>query len=464
MLERLGWTHLISKKSSKSNSQLYPNSRSYPELNPHKKRIWLHALSVGEVKSALPLVNAIKEKYLSNSDYELIITASTKTGFDIAHQLFLPQLEKNNQSNSHAMSVQVGYFPFDFYFSVKSICARISPDLVIIVESDLWPEFLWYMNDKKIPVFLVNARLSQSSFNGYMALKKIGLFSSIFSLFEKIMVQTEIDKKRFLQIGVPEEKVILAGNIKFDQPIPKTDIPDLDKFKDYHQLNNHIQELNNYTQELNNHTPRYIVAGSTHEGEEEALVSVFWELKKNIKLKQNSSINSCSDCSCDNYSDIKLIIAPRDPKRAADIKKMLKTKGFESMFLSEISIKNKSNIEIDIIIIDKMGTLSALYSICDIAFVGGSLVPFGGHNPLEPAIFSKPVIFGPYTDDFKEITETMLSKDAAFRVKDKNELVQIIFMLLNDKELASRVGRSAYNLVMDGRGAVDRVLSIIKDL
>ncbi|MBF0230469.1 MAG: hypothetical protein HQK63_12945 [Desulfamplus sp.] len=463
MLERLGCIHLISKKHSKSNSQPYPDSRSYPELNPHKKRIWLHALSVGEVKSALPLVNAIKEKYLSNSDCELVITASTKTGFDVAHQLFLTHLEKNNQSNSYAMSVQVGYFPFDFYFSVKSICSRISPDLVIIVESDLWPQFLWYMNDKKIPVFLVNARLSQSSFNGYMALRKMGLFSSIFSLFEKIMVQTEIDKERFLQIGVPEAKTIVAGNIKFDQPIPKTDIPDLDKFKNYHQLNNHIQEINNYTQELNNHNPRYIVAGSTHEGEEEVLVSVFVELKQRIKLKQNSRINSfsCSDCSCNNYSDIKFIIAPRDPKRAADIKKMLNTKGFESIFLSEISINNKSNIEIDIIIIDKMGILSALYSICDIAFVGGSLVQSGGHNPLEPAIFSKPVVFGTYTDDFKEITETMLSNDAAFRVKDKNELFETIFMLLNDKELASRVGQNGYNLVINGRGAIDRVLSVI---
>ncbi|KJR41550.1 3-deoxy-D-manno-octulosonic-acid transferase [Candidatus Magnetoovum chiemensis] len=431
MLERLGWIHLISKKYSKSNH----------EINSYKKRIWLHALSVGEIKSALPLVNAIKERYLSNSNYELVITASTKTGFDVAKHLFLTPFETNNQSNHNAKSVQVGYFPFDLPFSVKSICSRIDPDLVIIVESDLWPQFLWYMNDKRIPVFLVNARLSQSSFNGYMALRKINLFSSIFSLFEKIMVQTDIDKERFLQIGVPEKKIIVAGNIKFDQPIPKIDIPDLDKFK------------NNTA--INNDAKIYIVAGSTHEGEEDILASIFIELKQKIQLQQNPITNSFS------CSDIKLIIAPRDPKRAPDINKMLNTKGFECSLLND---KERDIYESDIVVIDKMGILSALYSICDIAFVGGSLVPCGGHNPLEPALFSKPVIFGTYTDDFKEITETMLSHNAAFRVKDKNELCDNIFMLLNDKALAVRVGQNGYNLVIDGRGAVDRVLSIIKRL
>ncbi|MBF0572566.1 MAG: hypothetical protein HQK69_02225 [Desulfamplus sp.] len=440
MLERLGWIHLISKKYSKSN----------PEINSYKKRIWLHALSVGEIKSALPLVNAIKERYLSNSNYELVITASTKTGFDIANRLFLTPFEINNQSNHNAMSVQVGYFPFDLLFSVKSICSRIDPDIVIIVESDLWPQFLWYMNDKRIPVFLVNARLSQSSFNGYMALEKIGLFSSIFSLFEKIMVQTEIDQKRFLQIGVPEEKVILAGNIKFDQPIPKTDIPDLDKFKNHTPINSHTQVTPH--SQIKSNTQIYIVAGSTHEGEEDILASIFLELKQITQLKQNPITNSFS------CSDIKLIIAPRDPKRAPDINKMLNTKGFMCSLLSD---KERTIYESDIVVIDKMGILSALYSICDIAFVGGSLVSCGGHNPLEPALFSKPVIFGTYTDDFKEITETMLSNNAAFRVKDKNELFDTIFMLLNDKALAVRVGQNAGRLVVNGRGAVDKILSVI---
>ncbi|MBF0211195.1 MAG: 3-deoxy-D-manno-octulosonic acid transferase [Desulfamplus sp.] len=405
MLHRLGWIHLISDKK------------------PNTKRIWIHALSVGEVKSALPLINAIKAKYFNMLDinYELIITASTKTGFDMATELFL------GSKSAISDGVQVGYFPFDFSFSVKSISSKIEPDLVIIVESDLWPQFLWYMNRKKIPVFLVNARLSQSSFNGYRRFSTI--FAPIFCMFEKIMVQTEMDKERFLKIGVPENRVVVTGNIKFDQPIPSKDT-----------INKSLELLGN----LKNFDKRYIIAGSTHEGEEEIIASIFKDLKKNL-----------------DFSNISLIIAPRDPKRASDINKMFNAKGFKSRLVSD---KKGSIAEIDVVVVDKMGILASLYSICDIAFVGGSLVPFRGHNPLEPALFSKPVVFGQYTDDFKEITETMLSNNAAFRVKDKNDLLETIFMLLKDKELASRVGQNGYNLVIDGRGAVDRVLSLIKRL
>ncbi|MBF0303428.1 MAG: 3-deoxy-D-manno-octulosonic acid transferase [Desulfamplus sp.] len=411
MLQRLGFVHLVRKKQFR------------------KKRLWLHALSVGEVKSAVPLVNALKDRYFNDSDYELIITASTRTGFDMARQLFLDSAQNSSKSGNGGMPVQIGYFPFDLTFSVKSICSRIDPELAIIVESDLWPQFLWYMNDKKIPVFLVNARVSESSFNGYMRFRKIKLFASIFSLFEKIMVQTEIDKERFLRIGVSEAKVVAAGNIKFDQPVPKTDIPELDIFEDS--------------------CFRYIIAGSTHQGEEEILVSVFKELKDKLKFK-----------------DIKLIIAPRDPKRASDIIKMLKTKGI-LIASKDDSKKNGAEsdnlIGQDIIIIDKMGILASLYSICDIAFVGGSLVPCGGHNPLEPALFSKPVIFGNHMEDFKEISETMLSNEAAFMVKNRDELFATISMILNNSELAGKIGQNGGRLVVNGRGAVEKILSIIAD-
>lgn len=444
MLQRLGWIQLISKKT------------------PDIKRIWLHALSVGEVKSALPLVNALKKKYLyqiipadsqnhqssnHSPNYELIVTASTRTGFAMAQQLFSDMVQSPPLSSffisgssgiskqTSVMSIQIGYFPFDLPFSVKSISSRIDPDIVIIVESDLWPGFLWYMNDKKVPLFLVNARLSKSSFEGYKRFSN--LFTPLFSLFEKIMVQTNIDKERFVKIEVPESRVVVTGNIKFDQETPKTDIPDLDKLK--------------------NHNQRYILAGSTHEGEEEILASVFRELKKNFALKKESENNS-------GPHDLKLIIAPRDPKRAVDIKKMLNAKFLISNKddSQKYGDKYDNYANKDIIIIDKMGILASLYSICDIAFIGGSLVPCGGHNPLEAAIFSKPVIFGPHTDDFREITETMLLNGAALMVKDRDELLETITMLLNDTELAERVGQNAGRLVVNGRGAVEKILSYIR--
>jgi len=409
MVQRLGWIHLISKKRE------------------NIRRIWLHALSVGEVKSALPLVNALKKRSLSplpdhshnnqphnlvnhQADYELIITASTRTGFAVAQELF---------TGTASLSIQIGYFPFDLPFSVKSVCSRVAPDIVIIMESDLWPGFLWHMRNKKVPVFLVNARLSKSSFNGYIAFRKI--FASVFSLFETIMVQTELDRARFMKIGVDDKKVVVTGNIKFDQPLPKAE--SLDGLKLH------------FADPFSSSCPvRYILAGSTHKGEEEILLSVFRQLKEDPV-----------------FNHIKLIIAPRDPKRATSIRTMV------------MAQDDGDSITKELIIIDRMGVLAALYSICDIAFVGGSLLPFGGHNPLEPALFSKPVIFGTHMEDFKEVSETMLENGAAFMVSGRDELLETLTMLLYDRELAQRAGKSAGILVENGRGVVEKILSVIQN-
>ena len=178
-----------------------------PEKKSDKKRIWIHALSFGEVKSAYPLIKALQNK----KDFELIFTASTKTGFDKACNLFLKK--KNLLVN------QVGYFPFDFLFSLKQICSKIDPDIVLIIETDLWPNFLLYMKKRKIPVFLINARLSSRSFKKYMWFKNFIGF--IFSLFSIIMVQTNEDKIKFKKLGINTNKIKVLGNIKFDQNPPE---------------------------------------------------------------------------------------------------------------------------------------------------------------------------------------------------------------------------------------------------
>lgn len=478
MLQRLGLINLISNKGVGI------------------KRIWLHALSVGEVKSALPLVNALKEQYIKQQsdsesiclhedqlkehqpkkdqlNYELIITASTRTGFAVAQDLFLDRstpttssvnsskffkLQPTSDSSCASVpsftstAIQVGYFPYDLPFSVKKICSVVDPDLVIIMESDLWPGFLWHMRDKLIPVFLVNGRLSKSSSDGYMLFRR--LFAQIFSLFSKIMVQTELDRARFVKIGVDAQKVTVTGNIKFDQPMPSLDL-----------LRSKTDNLNGFENGLSR---RYILAGSTHPGEEEILLSAFVELKQTPL-----------------FHDLGLIVAPRDPGRAINIKNIFNAKGLKAQLLSgssflynpenrgqyltivperNISLHTPEKVEIDdIIIVDKMGILSQLYSICDIAFIGGSLLPFGGHNPLEPSLFSKPVIFGIHMDDFKEVAETMLSNGAAFMVKDKDELLGTLSMLLNDRAMAQQTGENAGRLVEKGRGAVDKILSVIQN-
>ncbi|MBF0232493.1 MAG: 3-deoxy-D-manno-octulosonic acid transferase [Desulfamplus sp.] len=442
---------------------------------PGAKRIWIHALSVGEIKSALPLVNSIQNKLeiptskhqassklqtslsLQTSSEqetdsgnhpccELIITASTQAGFNMAQEIFI----KSDSQLIQSKFIQVGYFPFDLFFSIASISSRIDPDLVIIVESDLWPGFLWHMHKKKIPVFLVNGRLSKSSLEGYALLRR--LFASVFCLFETIMVQTDNDKAGFLKIGVPEQKIKVTGNIKFDQPIPE------------------IKQIENLEHLKADFSGRFLIAGSTHPGEEEILLSVFKKLREDIGLKQRSEfdeikLSEFDEIKLSGFDDLKLIVVPRDPQRSIKIKKMFIAEGVNCQLASSCdfpcSFQWLSDSMNDVIIVDRIGILAALYAICDIAFVGGSLVPFGGHNPLEPALFAKPVVFGPYMDDFKEVSDTLLVNGAAFMVKDSNDMLETLKMLLDDEDLISKTGNNAVRLLEDGRGAVERILSII---
>lgn len=467
MLQRLGLIHLVSNKKE------------------GVRRIWVHALSVGEAKSAVPLVRALKERY-ENQKVEIIVTVSTRTGFAVAKDCFLDP----SAPYAHGM----GYFPFDFFFSVQSICKRIDPDLVIIVESDLWPELLWYLHGKSVPIFLVNARLSLSSLKGYLRFRKI--FTPLFSMFTLIMAQTQEDRKRFVRIGVPREKITVTGNIKFDQPVPEIDEKILHLFLQANQrdIDENGALYDRSHNRLHDRCCRFLLAGSTHPGEEEVIASVFRELRKQ-------------------FSNIYLIVAPRDPGRALEVKKLFDPAHLadkEMISHSPLSVeylttltagmeKNKysakktedatedtvgahtceqelplgaQNIPLplcgsvfphDVVIVDKMGTLAALYGICDIAFVGGSLIPFGGHNPLEPALFSKPVLFGPHMTDFMEVADTLFSNGAAFQVADQHGLLTTLTRLLNDSSLAARTGDNGGRLFAAGKGAVDKIMSIIGD-
>ncbi|MFZ0482339.1 MAG: 3-deoxy-D-manno-octulosonic acid transferase [Desulfobacterales bacterium] len=377
----------------------------------HKKRVWIHALSVGEVISAIPLVKGLTEY---SDARNIVFSASTKTGFDIA--------KKNLTDAVHS----VFYFPYDLIFSVKHIVQRIDPAVVVIVETDIWPNFLFEMKKRQVPVILVNARLSKKSFIGY---KRLGLFAKqVFLNFFHICTQSLEDAVRFQELGVPNDRITITGNVKFDGT---------------HQIRG-SQETDRLRQSLHIQNARKVfLAGSTHPGEESILLDAFSKIK-------------------DHEDDLLLIVAPRNPERAGSVSRMFDSAGFSVGLMKELN-KISSGKRLDVIIIDTIGLLKKLYAIADITFIGGSLVNCGGHNPLEPAAFSKPIIFGHDMSDFADISRMLLDAGGAVRVKDAKDLYNALVLLLENDKSASEMGRNALGVLTANKGAVEKTIQVIKD-
>ncbi len=393
-----------------------------PECRTHKSetgpRIWVHALSVGEVQSAVPLVERLANRFGTRN---IVFSASTRTGFETAKQLLKEKTKF------------IFFFPFDLLFSVKILCARIAPDLVVIVETDIWPNFLSEMERRKVPVILVNARLSERSFRGF---RRFSFFTQyLFAKFQLICTQSAEDARRFALLGLPEQSLFITGNIKFDQ----ADIPVSDT------------EIETLRQSLNiAESGPVIVAGSTHEGEEEILSDAFSKLKKQ-------------------YPDLIMLLAPRNPDRGRTVCRLFRNSGSSAVTLSEVlpdsdirSAKMKFSQRYDVLVIDRIGLLKKLYALADIAFVGGSLLPFGGHNPLEPAAFSKPVLFGPDMSDFREIAAMLLNAGTAVQVCDAESFYKAATGFLEDKTKAESAGKRAAEVFYANKGAVEKTVKKIE--
>ena len=367
---------------------------------------WIHALSVGEVLSAFPLIEAIHEKWPSQP---IVFSSSTLTGYEMAQRMkpFVNELF---------------YFPYDFLFSSQWMIHKINPCLFILVESDIWPNFLTQLKKKHIPAILLNARLSRESFRGYRLLK--WFMEPVLQSFSVICTQSDIQASRFSSFGIEKSKIKVTGNVKYDQS--------------FHQLAHaEVAELKKSLC-IRQEVP-VIIAGSTHSGEESIFIDLYSKLRKS-------------------YADLKLIIAPRDPSRANEIQLICRTHNFVSTFISQNDPAEQS-----ILIIDQMGLLGKLYAVCDIAFIGGSLVPEGGHNPLEPAAMAKPIIFGPDMHDFPEISKLLVENQAAFQV-ETNMLFDIVSELLEKPVRARIMGQNGRAIVEKNRGAVQASLHYIEDL
>lgn len=372
-------------------------------------RIWVHALSVGEVLAAQPLVTRFMA---TNRDAEVYFTTSTLTGFHTAERLF------------KASSVHLGYFPYDWIGAVRRVAVMIDPTHVIITETDIWPTFLWEMKRRKVPVFLVNLRISDHTWNNYKRFR--WLAGKVYKTFNRVCVQTQGEMDRLADLGIGSDRICITGNLKFDGYTLPTDARSV---LSWHDRLNIADEH------------RIIVAGSTHLGEEAILCDVL----KSIQLKSY---------------DVSLIVAPRDPARSLSLRSFFRKNSLKSEFLSDMENGNIGDWP-QVIIVDAIGKLKALYRLADIAFVGGSLVPFGGHNPLEPAFWGKPVLFGTDMRDFTLIADYLTDAEGAVRVKNGAHLESVLTQLLENPVAAADMGNNALRVIKFHQGAVDRTLSFL---
>lgn len=370
-----------------------------------KNSIWIHAVSVGELISAVPLVQDLIHTYPKTT---IIITTMTPTGAERIQKIFGKQV------------LQL-YVPYDYPFAVKNFLRHINPKILILIETELWPNLLHYSSKRKIPIIIANARLSQKSFEGYKKIKL--LMRSILNCITCLAAQTKLDAERFSALGVDPKKILIAGNVKFDLKISD------DVFMRALQLR------------LIWGKDRPIwIAASTHKGEETKILSAAQIVLKAIP-------NSL------------LILVPRHQERFNEVFDLCLKQGFDIIRYSE---NQKCPAQTNIILGDVMGQLLLFYAVSDIAFVGGSLIPWGGHNPIEPAALAKPIISGQNLNSFLEISDLLTNADALIRVDDEIALARNLITLFKDKALQEKLGGAALDVVEKHRGATKKILERIK--
>lgn len=369
-----------------------------PELG--NKVIMFHGVSVGEV---IALENLIKKTKEAFPDYKIVVTTGTKTGQEIAHKKY------------ENIASFITYFPFDITFCVDKFLNKINPSVVLIAETELWPTFSAYCHKKGIPLYVINGRISDTTFKSYQFLK--GFFKELFKNYTEILTQSEEDKEKFIKIGAPETKTQVMKNLKFDVKRIDADI------------------------QIGKGTNRIIIAGSTHKGEDEIVLSAFTKLKKE-------------------FPDIKLLLAPRHLTRLDEVKSLTQKTGLK---FGQRSIGDTFENN-EIIILDTMGELSKMYQICDFAFIGGSFNKTGGHNPLEAIVYDKPAISGPSIHNFRDIYWILGRSKAGKVVKTPQELTNYMAKLLSDKEFYSQACQDCKTVFASQQGAMDIVIEKLKKI
>jgi 3-deoxy-D-manno-octulosonic-acid transferase len=374
-----------------------------------KERIWIHAVSVGETLSAAPLVRMLRRRL---PEAELLFSTVTITGQETAEKVLGGETDA------------CFYFPFDLPGIARRFVCRVRPDVVVILETEIWPNFLAECAALNIPAVLLNGRISERSFCGYGRLRF--LFSRALACFTAIAAQTEEDGRRFRSLGAPPASVAVTGNMKFDVAPPSQDLSPL------HALL--MGDKDGGT--------AWFVAGSTHEGEEEAVLRAFAKARK---------VNG----------SIKLLLAPRHPERFGTVEDLCIRNGWETVRKTSVAGGRAAMLP-PVVLLDTVGELLSAYAAADIAFVGGSLVPRGGHNILEPAFYGVPTLVGPHMENFREIADIFGDAGAVVKVKDPAELADRLERWAADPSGMSDTGSRARELLAAFRGATERNAAIVE--
>jgi 3-deoxy-D-manno-octulosonic-acid transferase len=370
--------------------------------------IWVHAVSVGEMMAVKGLLEELKKKF---PEKKMVISTVTATGNQVA-------------ADVSGEGDFVTYLPLDFSFIVKKVINRIRPAVFIIVETELWPNLLRRLYQNQIPVIVVNGRISDRSFKGYSLVKP--LLRTLLNKMALFCVQTETDRQRLSVLGVTPEKIIVTGNMKFD-------------LKQRQPLD---QKHADFKLRLSREG-RLFVAASTHPGEEEIIFKIYRELLPE-------------------FGDLKFLVAPRHPERSAGITALAQNFGFTALRISMLEKTPLSTLkQAGVFILDTIGELNDFYALAEVVFVGGSLVKKGGHNILEPASLSKPVLFGPQMYNFRDIARLFVDRGAALMVKDARDLKQKLRQLLASRQERETLGKAARRLLEENRGATLKNAEII---
>ena len=368
--------------------------------------IWVHAVSVGEVRSAAALISRLNEIY---PEHRILVTTMTPTGSEQVEELF-------GGAVSHA------YVPYDFPGCVRRFMLRAKPEFAVIAETEFWPNLFAACRRRGIPLLLVNVRMSQASLRGYLWVPRTA--RAMLANASLICAQTRSDKRRLETLGVDDGSIHVTGNLKFDTPVPDSVL------EDGRQLRRDWGEQR-----------PVLIAGSTHKGEERKLLEALALVRP-----------SCPS--------LLLVIAPRHPERFGAVTRLCRNSGYRVVRRSRE--RGRLDPGVDILIGDTMGELQRLYSAADIAFVGGSLARVGGHNVLEACAVGCPVLFGPHMFHFEEIGALALDGGAGRQVQDARSLAEAVLFYLGHPDLRAVAGTAARELIACNPGALDRTLGLIR--
>lgn len=386
----------------------------HPPEPPRKRhpRVLIHAVSVGETRAVLPILKGLRDR---RPDWEIFLTTTTGTGRRTAEQIGV-KLDG------------IYYFPVDLSFVCADFLRRLRPDIVCLAETELWPNFIRAVSRRNISLCLLNGRLSDKSYRHYRIFRPV--FKPMLKKFDLFCMQSALDADRIIDLGAQEESVVLTGNIKFDMGRIFYDEGTVERLRGRLGLKT---------------GQRVIVAGSTHPGEEDEIISAF------VRFLHSDP-------------DLVLILAPRHVERAGDIVKRVLSSGRGCLLWSKLA-EGKGIGGGDVLLIDIIGILAQIYSIATVVFIGGSLIPHGGQNPLEPAYYGRPVIFGPHMENFRSIAGELLKNGAAIEV-NPGSLFDCLKGLLADEEKRENMGRAGQEVVRVNQGAAkktcDHIIQLLK--